>query len=279
MARMTRRALAALPVLLPLAFWAALWADPAAAQPAPAVAPGAAPGTVRASYAAYAKGLNFLNLDAEYTITPRDYRVRLAYRTAGTVGALVRSEQETRVEGRFVGDRPAPARYFSAGHLRGQQRVTQMDYPAGSPVIRQLQPPNEHEREPVPEAMQTGTVDTVSAMAQLVRQVNATGRCEGRSTTFDGRRLSVLSVRTAGQEVLEPTSRSSYSGPALRCEIEGRLLAGFRTDDRRDEAARPRQGSAWFARVRPDGPLVPVRLTFEAPFAGSATAYLVAPSP
>lgn len=271
MAPMTRRTLAALPVLLAVALCAA----PAASQPAP----GAAPGTVRLSYAAYAKGLNFLNLDAEYTITPRDYRVRLAHRTAGTIGALFRGEQETRVEGRFVGDRPAPARFFSAGHFRGQQRVTQIDYPAGAPVIRQMQPPNDQEREPVPEAMQAGTVDTISAMAQLVRQVNATGRCEGRSTTFDGRRLSALSVRTAGQEVLEPSSRSSYSGPALRCEIEGRLLAGFRNDDRRDEAARPRRGSAWFARVQPDGPLVPVRLTFEAPFAGAATLYVVAPAP
>ena len=277
MAPMTRRTLAVSPFLLSVALCAA----PAASQPAPGAAPGAAatPGAVRVGYAAYAKGLNFLNLEAEYAITPRDYRVHLAYRTAGTIGALFRGEQETRVEGRFVGDRPAPARFFSAGHFRGQQRVTQIDYPAGAPVIRQLQPPNDQEREPVPEAMQAGTVDTISAMAQLVRQVNATGRCEGRSTTFDGRRLSSLSVSTAGQEVLESTPRSSYSGPALRCEIEGRLLAGFRTDDKRDEAARPRRGSAWFARVRPDGPLVPVRLTFEAPFAGSATMYLVAPAP
>ena len=276
MAAMIRRAPAASPVAVSFAFWAALPAV-AAAQPAPGVQP--APGTVRASYAAYAKGLNFLNLDAEYAITAREYRVRLAYRTAGALGALFRGEQETRVEGRFVGDRPAPARFFSAGHLRGQARVTQIDYPGGNPVVRQLQPPNEDEREPVPEAMQAGTVDTISAVAQLVRQVNATGRCEGRSNTFDGRRLSVLSVRTGGQEVLESTSRSVYNGPALRCDIEGRLLAGFRTDASRDEAARPRRGSAWFARLHPDGPLVPVRFTFEAPFAGAATAYLVASPP
>lgn len=273
MAAMTRLTLA---VALPAAVWAILPAA-ATAQPAPGVQP--APGTVRTSYAAYAKGLNILNLDAEYAITPRDYRVRLAHRTAGALSALFRGEQETRVEGRFVGERPAPTRFFSAGQFRGQPRVTQIDYPGGTPVVRQLQPPNEQEREPVPEAMQAGTVDTVSAVAQLVRQVNLTGRCEGRSTTFDGRRLSALAVRTAGQEVLESTSRSSYSGPALRCEIEGRLLAGFRTDAGREEAARPRRGSAWFARLQPDGPLVPVRFTFEAPFAGSATAYLVASPP
>ena len=91
--------------------------------------------------------------------------------------------------------------------------------------------------------------------------------------------MSALAVRTVGQEVLEPTPRSSYSGPALRCEIEGRLLAGFRADASREEAARPRRGSAWFARLHPDGPMVPVRFTFEAPFAGAATAYLVASPP
>lgn len=260
------------PILaVPLA--ALLAAVPAAAPAQPA------PNVVRASYAAYARGLNVLNLDVEYAITPRDYRVRLAHRTAGTLGALFRGEQETRVEGRFVGDRPAPVRFFSTGHFRGRPRVTQIDYAGGNPVIRQLLPVNEEEREPVPEAQQAGTVDSISAMVQLLRQVNATGRCDGRATTFDGRRLSALTARTVGQEVLEPTSRSSYSGPALRCDFEGRQLAGFRTDADPAEARRLRPGTAWFARPTPKGPLMPVRVTFEVPVAGSATLYLTASTP
>ncbi len=232
---------------------------------------------VSAHYAAYAKGLNVLRLDAELAVGPRDYRVRLTYHTAGTVGVLIRAEQDTVAEGAFVGDHPAPRRFYSAGHFRGRPRVTQIDYPRGQPDIRALTPPNEEEREPVAPAEQAGTIDSVSAMAQLVRQVNATGRCEGQSRTYDGRRLAELSARTAGREVLEQTSRSVFAGSALRCDFEGRQLGGFRLDADRTAAQRPRRGTAWFAAVTPGGPMIPVRMQFETDLIGSLTMYLAAP--
>ncbi len=232
---------------------------------------------VQAHYAAYATGLNVLRLDADFTINPRDYRVHLAYRTSGTVGLLIRAEQDTVVEGAFIGDHPAPRRFFSYGHLRGRPRVTQIDYPKGQPEIRALTPPNEEEREAVPTADQAGTIDSLSAMAQLIRQVNASRRCDGRSRTYDGRRLAELSVHTAGQEALEPTGRSSFAGTALRCDFEGRQLAGFKLDADRATVQRPRRGSAWFAAATPGGPMIPVRMQFDTDVIGSVTMYLAAP--
>lgn len=233
--------------------------------------------TARAHYAAYATGLNVFRLDMDFTLTPRDYRMHLAFRTAGTVGFLIRAEQDTVVEGAFAGDRPAPRRFYSSGIFRGNPRVTQIDYPKGQPEIRTLTPPNEQEREPVPPSDQAGTIDSLSAMARLVRQVNASGRCDGRSRTYDGRRLAELSARTVGPETLEPTGRSSFSGTALRCDFEGRQLAGFKLDDDRAKAQQPRHGSAWFAATVPGGPLIPVRMQFETDVIGALTMYLAAP--
>ena len=250
---------------------------PAAALLLLCLSPAAHAQPVSAHYAAYSTGLNVLSLNAELAISLRDYRVHLTYRTAGTVGLLVSAEQDTVVEGVFNGDRPAPRRFYSVGHFRGRPRVTQIDYPRGQPEVRTLTPPNEEEREPVAPADQAGTVDSVSAMAQLVRQVNATGRCEGHSRTFDGRRLAELTAHTAGREVLEQTSRSSFAGPALRCDFEGRQLAGFRLDADRTAAQRPRRGTAWFAAASPGGPMIPVRMQFETDLIGNLTMYLAPP--
>ncbi|MBC7801667.1 MAG: DUF3108 domain-containing protein [Gemmatimonadaceae bacterium] len=241
---------------------------PAAAQSQP----------VRVHYEAYATGFNVARMDADFTVGARDYRVKLAFQTAGTLRAMVRSEGESVVEGTFAGDRPVPRQYFSFGNLRGRQRVTQIDYPGGRPSIRTLTPPNEEEREPVPASDQAGTVDSLSAMAMLVRQVNATGRCEGRSRTYDGRRLAELTVRTVGQEVLDLTNRSSFSGPALRCDFEGRQIGGFMLDADRAALERPQRASAWFAAVTPGGPMIPVRIRFETRIAGDVLIY-VAPPP
>jgi len=229
---------------------------------------------VQASYAAYAAGLNVINVGAAFDVTPARYRVHLTYRTAGAFGLVVRGQQDTTVEGQFVAGRAAPQRFFSTGVLRGQPRLTVMDYAAGQPVIRQLTPPPEQEREPVPAVQQRGTIDTLSAMAQLLRQVNESGRCEGRVMTFDARRLAELSAQTVGQEFLPPTRLSSYTGNALHCEFEGRQFGGFMLDEDRERLQRPQRGDAWFAATTPGGPLIPVRISFRTRWFGNATMFI-----
>jgi hypothetical protein len=91
---------------------------------------------------------------------------------------------------------------------------------------------------------------------------------------FDGRRLSVIIVHTAGMQTLAATGRSSWQGPALRCDFEGRQLGGFARDRPREQEARPRKGTAWLARLTPDGPPLPVRVAFENRWVGTATMYL-----
>ncbi len=114
-------------------------------------------------------------------------------------------------------------------------------------------------------------------MAQLIRQVNATGRCEGSARTFDGRRLATMRAWTVGYEDVPPTRLSSFAGRALHCEFEGRQIGGFVLDEDRERLERPQRGSAWFAAITPGGPLVPVRISFHTHWFGDATMYL-APS-
>ncbi len=256
-----------------------------AAEPAPAVpasttvvssAPsGAAVPAVSVAYVAYAAALPVLRLHASYAIGS-SYEVKLAFDTAGMFGLLLHAHVDSTATGRLEDSRAHPSRYYAVGDVRGRPHVTQIDYPDGQPHVVQLAPPVEEEREPVPAAQQAGTIDNLSAMAELISSVARTGRCDGSRHTFDGWRLSELSSRTVGEETLEPTGRSSFSGRALRCDLEGRQLAGFPKDADRAAAARPLHGSAWFASISPGTPAVPVRISFETRFFGAATAYLVA---
>ena len=153
--------------------------------------------------------------------------------------------------------------------MRGQERVTQIDWQNGRPVISQLVPPVEAERDPVPAEEQAHTVDTLSAMASLLHQVASSGRCEGALNTFDGRRLSAITAHTVGEEVLPKTDRSVFEGPALRCDFEGRQTGGFVHVLRR-----PQRGSAWFASLAPGAAPVPVRIVFANRVLGATTVYL-----
>jgi hypothetical protein len=225
-------------------------------------------------FATYAAGLNVVNFEGSFTADERQYRLELTYHTAGVFGAVVHSDMDTRVNGVWTDNTVSPLQFYSWGHIRGVPRRSLIDYANGVPEIKDLQPPNEVEREPVPLAAQRDTVDSLSAIALLMRHVADTGRCDGSATTFDGRRLGRISVQTAGEETLTPSHGSQYSGPALRCDFVGQQLAGFRHDEDPEVVRQPHRGSAWFASLTPGAVPVPVRLSFHTKWFGDAIAYL-----
>lgn len=231
------------------------------------------------SYDTYAAGLSVAQVEAGFGLGPRTYQMNLAYHTTGMVGFLYRGHQLNTVSGSWRGQRPVPIQFFGEGVWRGERRVAQIDYDRGLPVVRQLVPPNENKREPVPDALRENAVDTLSALVELIHAVDATGRCEVAVRTYDGRRTTEIQASTAGEEVLDQTSRSSFSGRALRCDFVGHMLAGFKFGDDHERDSRPMHGSAWLAPATVGGPPVPVRMTFETRWFGDATMYLTGVGP
>ena len=230
--------------------------------------------SVSLSYATTVAGLTVMLTDADVEMSPQGYRVDVGSRTAGTYGMLFRGETYSVAQGRWAGGLVAPARFAISGHWRGKPRRSLIEYQSGVPTILRMVPSNEEEREAVAPDLQRETVDTISAAARLVRQATQTGRCDGAARTYDGRRLVEISVTTGGWEAMPPGSGGIFAGQALRCDFNGRLLAGFMLDGDRAAAARPQKGSAWLARLSPGGPMLPVRLSFDIRWLGSATMVL-----
>jgi hypothetical protein len=238
-----------------------------------------APLSLHATYDAYAAGMHVARVEAGLRFGPWSYQVDLRYHTTGVTGFLVRGHQFDVVSGSWHGLTAKPFRFVGEGSWRGIDRLAEIDYQDGKPNTRQLVPQNDFEREPVPDELRQNTIDTLSALAELVRVVDATGHCEAAARTYDGRRAVDVEAHTAGEDVLEPTSRSSFAGRALRCDFSGQMLAGFRLGDDRERERRPMHGSAWLAAISAGGPRLPVRLTFATRWLGDATVYLTEVGP
>jgi hypothetical protein len=232
-----------------------------------------------ARYDTYAAGMHVAEVETGLSLGPWTYQLNLGYHTTGMVGFFFRGHQFDFVDGSWHGVQAEPSRFVGEGSWRGIDRQADIEYQDGKPIIRQLSPPNDAEREPVPEALQAHTIDTLSALAELIRVVDATGRCETAVRTYDGRRAVAIEAHTVGEEVLEPTDRSSFAGRTLRCDFSGRMLAGFLFGDDRERDSKPMHGSAWLAPLAAGGPRLPVRMTFETKWFGEATMYLTGLGP
>ena len=241
----------------------------AAAGPAAASA-----GTIDVQYTGYSHGFTVLKLAGTLNLGPDSYAAHVTFHTAGLIGMVVHTDNDSQVSGSFKGGQAMPVLFEGSGHLRGADRVTKIGYVDGNPVIQTLTPPPERERTPVPPADTAHTIDTLSAVALLIRQVEQDKKCDGTVTTFDGRRLSVQTAHTTGQEVLPKTDRSIFAGQALRCDFDGRQLAGFIRNENEDDLRKPRHGTAWLADMVPGAPPVPVRVAFENKLLGQVTLYL-----
>jgi hypothetical protein len=236
--------------------------------------PASVPSAMQLRYETYAAGIPVAQVESGFRFGPWTYQMTLGYHTTGLVGFLFRGHQLDQVDGGWNGRLAAPSLFVGRGEWRGVNRLAEIEYRQGSPVVRALVPPNTDEREPVPEALQAGSIDTLSALAELIHVVADTGRCETAVRTYDGRRAVEIEAHTVGEEVLEATSRSSFAGKALHCDFSGRMLSGFKFGDDRERDGRPMHGSAWLAPVMPGGRPLPVRMTFETRWFGDAVMYL-----
>jgi hypothetical protein len=247
---------------LPLLLAAFFGAGPVMAEP------------LRLLYRLQAGGMTVLELEAELDLGPRGYRMEAVTRTRGLAAVFLPGEQRTLAEGGWAGERPRPATYHAEGVWRGRLRRTVLRWTGAEPAIAAMEPPNEEEREEVPSALRHGTLDALSALAQLSRQVAETGRCDAAAAIYDGRRRTEIATRTESIDRL-PAWRDAWAGEALRCSYEGRTVAGFRLNEDRERQAEPQRGLAWMAPALPGAPPLPVRVDLPSRWFGTVTAYLV----
>lgn len=229
---------------------------------------------VRLHYLGFAAGLRVVELGATLSFAEGRYDASLDLQTLGLVDAFAHADSVAEVHGAWLGEAAAPRSYDSHGLFHGEPHRMSIAWRDGQPRVLARLPEGDDGREEVAAPLRANTIDSLSAMMTLLHRVAVSGSCDGHARVFDGRRLSEIAAQTVGEVTLPPTSRSVFAGPALRCDFEGTLLAGFRHDDNRARAARPQHGSVWLAALAPGGPMVPVRVSFHTGLFGDTTMYL-----
>ena len=223
-------------------------------------------------YTARLHGLRLLDVTLCLRLDAATYFAGIQARTVGMAEMLVHGRADGHVSGAVEGQTLKPRDYVEHSKLSGEAYTIAIGYPNGDPVLKTAIPPQEKYRLPVPPEDLSGAVDGLTAVALESLQATRTGTCEGGALVYDGRQLRRATTHPAGREILNPGSNSMFAGPALRCNTESQMLAGFLKSRGIKPQQKPRYSSAWLAPVLPGGPDVPVdvpvKVTFDADFLG-----------
>ncbi|KAA0578836.1 DUF3108 domain-containing protein [Azospirillum sp. B21] len=273
------------PLRLPIRFGTALLAAGLSLPLLPLAAPAAMAEPLKATYRVFVGGVTALDVDATLDVTGDRYRIAVSAVTGGTIGRLFTWKTESESDGRRQGDDLRPANHRQSSRFRGEPRNVTLTYgPQGDVSATVTPPPETDDREPVPPALQRGTLDPLSAVLDLLFAVGASERCDRSLPVFDGRRRYDMMFAEVGRRIVDPSRYSVFSGLAQQCRVSYKPVAGYgrsgptgRFWQRSSPADRP-PVDLWLAPVAAGYPPLPVRLETDSDF-GSVVVHLTSVTP
>ncbi len=182
------------------------------------------------------------------------YDARMVLQTQGWIARLFPWRSESASRGRRDGDRLIVEHHRANGTYRQTRRSVEIDYGDDGTVRSRVAPPPEQDsRDAVPEALQQGTIDPITASLTAI-----VGGCRGRLPVFDGRRRYDLMLEELPAAAV-PSRRGVYAGTARRCRALIEPHAGFwRSEPHESET--PARLEFWIASPKPSLPPAPVYL-------------------
>jgi len=183
--------------------------------------------------------------DATFTLdqSAAAYRMTMSFHTTGLADLFASDQLAEHITGRIENDRLVPYDYGSSSRLRGQDRLVGLVWRNGTPVATAIVPPNAGEREEVPASLLPNTIDPLSAIVLMLRQVAAAYRCSRRRRSarrICPRRTAPASPAARSAATLASARwRARGSGPAtMRTPRNGRASCGSRRSSRAARACR-----------------------------------------
>jgi hypothetical protein len=191
------------------------------------------------------------------------YAITTDVDSQGIAAVFLNLASHSEVHGRLTIDAVRPQAYRGEVHRNGVETRSWVDYGADGTVASYATPADKT-RTPVTPALMRGTVDQLSALFMMERQLASRGSCALVVAVYDGLRRYNLHFSDAMPEAIPATSGPGFSGATQVCRMQREAIAGFLDDSGRSEGAY--EGKLWYARLLPGNLLVPVQMDFNTEF-------------
>lgn len=198
----------------------------AATTPTTAAAPGRS-NQIQLVWLVYVSGIKIGVVGLKSQFVPGGYASVSNLKTGGIVGAFYDAKIEANSAGYLVPIGLRPTQY-NADATSNKRQITQLRYTA-SAVNLFADPSYNTKRFPVPDEMKLGTLDPVSAMTFAISGVSVSEQrpCGDSLKVFDGARRYDVEFNFVANVQLK-ADEDGYGGPAVKCEVIYKQIAGFK---------------------------------------------------
>ncbi len=166
------------------------------------------------------RGISAATLSISGAVKGQNYAASGVLKSSGLLGFLKKIRYDADVAGSLSQGRFVPVRYHEMADTGKRQSDALMAYKGGVPQVKAYSPPRAPQTGDIDPASQGGTVDPLTALYAVLRDVPLTEACKLKVFLFDGRRRSQV-VLTAPQA----------TGEQITCRGEYRRLQGFSDKD------------------------------------------------
>jgi len=216
----------------------------------------AAGGGARLEYEVWAGGVRVLEAEIVMRVADGRYRMELDAELVGPPSWVEEYSLKAFSQGVLGETGPEPEIYRQESDQGDKERWMQLAYADGFPEA-EANFNLERKRQPVDDAMKQDSVDPLTGLLSLVLQVAGAGSCQGLVPVFDGRRRFDVVLTDQGESELPRSRYNAYEGPAQRCAVALKPIAGYRTSGNEQF---PNDVVLQGAEIVPGLPALPVRL-------------------
>jgi hypothetical protein len=183
-------------------------------------------------------GVPIAELGLRHASNSTVYQTEVAIRTIGLADQLLGYRGSSHATGRYEEpDGFSASRFRAASRSNSKSRriLVRFDRETGDVIELELTRRGEPDRSKVPEALQKGVVDPLTAVLQMRHRLAKSGNLDGyKAAVFDGRRRFDAEARVTGRHRVEIAGRN---WPVIELEIDLTWIAGANADDIDDAEA------------------------------------------
>jgi Protein of unknown function (DUF3108) len=206
-------------------------------------------------------GVPIAELGLRHATNSTVYQTEIAIRTIGLADQLLGFRSSSHATGRYEEPEGFSASRFrsaSKSYQKSRRILVRFDRETGDVIELDLTKRGEPDRSKVPEALQKGVMDPLTAVLQMRHRLAATGNLEGyTAAVFDGRRRFDAEARVIGRH---RAAIAGHDRPVIELEIGLTWIAGANADDL-DEAEAADNRLRVKLLVSDDERLIPLQLS------------------